>query len=166
MRSIEVPTPNGLTLRCERASIGRRLAAFAVDASIFAAIAVALYLLPGAGGFQSSTGGQLWTRAPFFETLSAFLLAAAFVLLPALQLYNRGGTTGKKWFDLRVIRANGETPSFWDCLVRELLKPLDIIPPFCLLHFMGPGERLGDLASGTRVVHIAAVRDDEEVKDA
>ncbi len=163
MSKISIFTPNGLTLHCEKAPLFTRCLAFTVDFAYFFGLAFLLFILPGNAGLVSSTGGQLWTRAPIFETLSAFGVFFCLCILPAIRHYYHGGTPGKKMFHLRVVKENGEMPSFWDLATRELLKPLDLLPPFCLLCFTG--ERLGDLAARTRVVQVAPSANEEVVSD-
>ena len=155
MKTISIWTPNGLTLQCRKAPVMSRVAAFAVDFAYFYGLAFLLFLLPGGAGLVSTIGGQLWSRAPVIETISAFALFFCVCLLPTMFHYYHGGTPGKKMFSLRVIKENGETPDFWSLVTRELLKPLDLLPPFCLL-LLG-GERLGDLAAETRVVLVSPV---------
>lgn len=71
----------------------------------------------------------------------------------------RGQTPGKKLFQLRVVDARGLKLHPSQIIMRNLLRPIDMLPAFyfvgglaCLLS--PRSQRLGDLAAGTLVVHL------------
>lgn len=90
--------------------------------------------------------------------------AASLVTLSILVMYSLfcelmwGRTLGKALFRLRVVDMEGETPSPWRIVVRNLLKIVEMIHwtvliiPLGLMLFTGKQQRLGDLAGGTLVV--------------
>ncbi|HEX5176398.1 MAG TPA: RDD family protein [Chthoniobacteraceae bacterium] len=70
----------------------------------------------------------------------------------------RGQTIGKKLFRLRVVDASGLRLQFHQVLLRNLLRCIDMLPAFYLIGgmvslFNSRGQRLGDLAGGTVVIH-------------
>jgi uncharacterized RDD family membrane protein YckC len=70
----------------------------------------------------------------------------------------RGQTLGKRFLRLRVIDASGLRLQFHQVLLRNLLRPVDMLPAFYLLGGLvsllgGRAQRLGDLAAGTIVIH-------------
>ena len=77
---------------------------------------------------------------------------------PACEIFNHGQSIGKIAMKLRVVKADGSTPSVGDCLMRWLLFIVD--GP--LTSFMGlipmvltqRNQRLGDLAAGTMVIRL------------
>jgi len=91
-------------------------------------------------------------------------IAASLVTLSLLVMYSLfceltwGRTLGKALLRLRVVDMQGETPSPWRIVVRNLLKIPEMIHwtvliiPLGLMLFSGRQQRLGDLAGGTLVV--------------
>jgi uncharacterized RDD family membrane protein YckC len=70
----------------------------------------------------------------------------------------RGQTLGKKLLRLRVMDARGLRLQFHQVVIRNLLRFVDMLPLFYMLggivSVLSPrGQRLGDLAAGTIVVH-------------
>jgi uncharacterized RDD family membrane protein YckC len=70
----------------------------------------------------------------------------------------RGQTPGKRWLKLRVIREDGRPISFFEAVVRNLLREFDIMPfPFYSIGLVSVfatdrDQRVGDLVAGTVVV--------------
>ncbi len=76
----------------------------------------------------------------------------------------RGQTLGKRMLRLRVIDAGGLRLRFYQVLLRNLLRFVDMLPAFYLLGgvlslFNARAQRLGDLAAGTIVVHQPKLRE-------
>ena len=69
-----------------------------------------------------------------------------------------GQTPGKRWLKLRVIREDGRPVTFWEATVRNLLRPLDMMPaPFYSIGLVSvfvslSDQRVGDMVAGTVVV--------------
>jgi uncharacterized RDD family membrane protein YckC len=73
------------------------------------------------------------------------------------ELALNGRSAGKIAVGLRVIRANGERPTFWHYLLRWVFRPLEIIATmgslaFLSIAFSRRSQRIGDLAAGTIVI--------------
>lgn len=91
-------------------------------------------------------------------------VAASLVTLSVLVMYSLfcemmwGRTLGKALFRLRVVDLEGESPSPWRLVVRNLLKIVEmahwtvVLIPLALMLFSGRNQRLGDLAGGTVVI--------------
>lgn len=83
------------------------------------------------------------------------------VILGLQSLYfiyyeNKNGCTiGKKRFGLKVISADGSKLSLKQCILRELVRPIDmlIFPAFLCIMLTEKSQRLGDLLAGTIVCH-------------
>ena len=83
-----------------------------------------------------------------------FLIAAVYFV--GLEL--TGATPGKRMLRLRVLRADGEPMTFWASLIRNALRPVDLL----FLGFVGiitystseERQRLGDRAASTIVVQL------------
>lgn len=70
-----------------------------------------------------------------------------------------GATPGKRMLRLRVLREDGQPMTFWASLIRNALRPVDLL----FLGFVGiiayskseERQRLGDRAAGTIVVQLS-----------
>jgi uncharacterized RDD family membrane protein YckC len=92
------------------------------------------------------------------------MLSATLVTLIVLVIYSLfceliwGRTFGKALFRLRVVDAQGEAPTPWRLVVRNLLKVVEMIHwtvlllPMMVMMMSGKQQRLGDLAAGTYVI--------------
>jgi uncharacterized RDD family membrane protein YckC len=95
---------------------------------------------------------------PFLVAAVLPALAIYFLYHPVLEILMQGQTPGKRWIHLRVVTADGGTPSIGAQLVRNLFRILDAMPAF---YALGLGVmfatrdqvRIGDLAAGTLVVY-------------
>lgn len=95
-------------------------------------------------GLTSMAGGLAGFAAGFFGLFY-------FVLLESRD----GQTLGKKLMNIRVVSDTG-TPSMLESLIRNLLRIVDILPTFYIVGALAvaltsEGQRVGDLAAGTRV---------------
>jgi uncharacterized RDD family membrane protein YckC len=100
-----------------------------------------------------------------------------FLHLGALAVYGAvtealfGATPGKLALGLRVELAGGGRPGVARAIVRNLLRPVDIIPPYLgavglsLMTVTGLRQRLGDLAAGTVVVAATPAPVEDEGKE-
>lgn len=100
--------------------------------------------------------GRFWT-----EGFSSFLFIAI-VYLPAwgypflCETFNHGQSVGKRMLNMRVVKADGSTPSIGAYLLRWLLLTVDLTLTsglgFLIILFTKNNQRLGDLAAGTIVI--------------
>lgn len=159
-------TPENVVLRYDVAGLGSRLVAALLDYVVIgvgatiltiggAAIAQVVSLTPLAGSRYAPLqwlAKALGAGFPAFSVVLAFLLWWGYFFL-CETLWN-GQSAGKRWFGLRVVRANGQPVDVVASLVRNVLRVVD------LLLFVGVlvmlidrhSRRLGDLAAGTLVV--------------
>ena len=68
-----------------------------------------------------------------------------------------GATLGKMFVGLRVVGFDGEKPSWSAALIRNVLRPVDLLPlaygvGIISIILTGKRQRIGDLAAGTIVV--------------
>ena len=80
------------------------------------------------------------------------------VLLFCLWILFHGRSLGKLTLHLRVVRLDGRKLSFWNCLLRWILRLVDISASMGILAMLSiiissKMQRLGDLAAGTTVIH-------------
>lgn len=73
------------------------------------------------------------------------------------EIYGKGRSVGKIIFKIRVIDLNGKKINFWQSMLRNLIRLIDMIPFFYLVGIIfwfsdKWGRRLGDILSKTCVV--------------
>ena len=74
------------------------------------------------------------------------------------EAFWNGQTPGKKLFKIRVIQDSGRQITFFESMIRNLIRIVDLLPSFYLVGIIAMAcnrqhKRLGDLAAGTLVVH-------------
>ena len=154
-----IETPERVPLHFALASIGNRFLACAIDHAIQAVTVVLMIIGFATMANYSSLGNRLidapkWVYAVLIVIL--FLIVAGYFAF--FEWLWRGQTPGKRWLKLRVIREDGRPITFWEAVVRNLLRSLDIMPaPFysigLICVFMSSiDQRVGDLVAGTVVV--------------
>lgn len=154
-----IETPERVPLHFALASIGNRFLACAIDHAIQALTVVLMLLAFATMANYSSLGDRLsdapkWVYAVLIVIL--FLIVAGYFAF--FEWLWRGQTPGKRWLKLRVIREDGRPITFWEAVVRNLLRSLDIMPaPFYSIGLIcvfisSIDQRVGDLVAGTVVV--------------
>jgi uncharacterized RDD family membrane protein YckC len=140
-------TPEGIALSLRSAGVFSRSGAYAVDLLTRGVVlwVAALALLP-LGRFGGGVGLILWFCLEWFYPV-------LFELLPG------GATPGKRIFGLRVTMDSGVPVTPAASLLRNLLRAADFLPfayGFGLASMLARADfkRLGDIAAGTRVVHV------------
>jgi len=157
--TLVIETPERVPLHFALASIGNRFIACAIDHTIQIVLLFSLVIIFLIIEGFSDFGNRL-TSAP--KWVIALLLIFVFVLMSGyFALFEwiwRGQTPGKRWLRLRVIREDGRPISFFEAMVRNLLRNFDIMPsPFYSIGLISVfatdhDQRVGDLVAGTVVV--------------
>ena len=130
------------------ASIGERMLALIIDYFF-----LFIYVI----GFSVTLS---YLRIHAYSGFSFFFLFVI-VYLPVLcyslcEVFNRGQSLGKRLLNIRVVKADGSTPSLSSYLLRWLLFPIDL--PITgglgviVILLTKNHQRLGDLAAGTMVI--------------
>jgi uncharacterized RDD family membrane protein YckC len=154
-----IETPERVPLHFALASIGNRFLACAIDHALqFALIllvSLAFYFL-----MDSFSLGGFFKDAP--KWLYAVLVILTFLIFTSYFIFFEwlwnGQTPGKRWLKLRVIREDGRPITFWEAMVRNLLRIFDMMPaPFYSIGLIavfinGNDQRVGDMVAGTVVV--------------
>ena len=93
-------------------------------------------------------------------TISRIPYSQAAARLSAIKspYFFHGRSLGKLTLHLRVVRLDGRKLSFWNCLLRWILRLVDISASMGILAMLSiiissKMQRLGDLAAGTTVIH-------------
>jgi len=154
-----IETPERVPLHFALASIGNRFIACAIDHTIQIVSLIALVIIFLLIQDFSDFGNRL-TSAP--KWVQAVLIVLVFLLMSGYFAFFEwiwnGQTPGKRWLKLRVIREDGRPISFFEAMVRNLLRNFDIMPG--LFYSVGlisvfateRDQRVGDLVAGTVVV--------------
>jgi uncharacterized RDD family membrane protein YckC len=132
------------------APISRRVVAALLD--IFVVSGAAFSLI----GLSAAPANPLVPDpSPLFVRLGAIVVL---VVYSAVTEALFGATPGKLAFGLRVELVGGGRPGVGRAIIRNLLRPIDIIPPYLgavglsLMTVTSLRQRLGDLVAGTVVV--------------
>lgn len=161
---VRFETPEDVALAFDLAGPASRLAAALLDYLILAGLLLAAVIsLASLGmialGWRDVFDPDAWRRVSGFSI--AVLLGGAsglhtlyFVLL---EWRFGGQTPGKRALGLRVVRDGGYALGFTPAFVRNLLRPVDMLPAFYLIGLSavllsGARKRVGDHAAGTVVV--------------
>src|SRR5437016_8674043 len=147
-----IVTTKAVAERVDIAEIGSRVGAGLIDGLILGGILTVIQIPVG---FAASSG-ILGLGGDLAAALyAAFLLLIAFGYHPFFEEIWNGQTPGKRAFALRVIQTDGQPVGLGPVLLRNLLRPFDVLlvamGAFLVL-FTRRRQRLGDLVAGTIVV--------------
>ena len=154
-----IETPERVPLHFALASIGNRFIACAIDHTIQIVSLIVLIVLFAFISDAADLGNQFLSTPKWVKALLVVIVFVVwdgyFVLFEWLW---RGQTPGKRWLKLRVIREDGRPISFFEAIVRNLLRLFDIQP--AIFYSVGlisvfstdRDQRVGDLVAGTVVV--------------
>jgi uncharacterized RDD family membrane protein YckC len=154
-----IETPERVPLHFALASIGNRFIACAIDHTIQIVSLVVLVIVFAIISDYANLGSRV-ANAP--KWVIALLVVVVFLLMSGyfaiFEWLWHGQTPGKRWMKLRVIREDGRPISFFEAIVRNLLRDFDIMPfPFYSIGLISVfstdrDQRVGDLVAGTVVV--------------
>jgi uncharacterized RDD family membrane protein YckC len=153
-----IATPEHVELYFVLASIGSRFLAAFIDHIIqiiaIAAVSLSVYVLD----YKFPD----WAFNKWLAAASILLTFGIYVGYFAMfETFWSGQTPGKRWMKLRVIRDDGRPIGFFEALVRNLIRILDMIPPSPVPSYavgvmtiiLSPeSKRVGDYVAGTVVV--------------
>lgn len=152
VRRLRVTTPEGVEFSFRIASPVLRLGALMIDWALISSAwsVVALILTPLQLISQDAGKGVM--------IVAYFVLSRGYDVI--MDYSWRGQTVGKRVMRLRVVDARGLRLTFAQCVMRNLLRFVDCLPFAYAVGGLASlasarGQRLGDLAAGTIVVHEA-----------
>lgn len=147
-RMFEIITPENVHVEYEIAGFGSRFSAFFIDYFIQNMLATFLSIV-----FSSMMlfNGYITSYFQAMIIIIYFLLSFGYFVF--FEYKTNGQTPGKKIMKLRVIKKTGEPVGIKECLLRNVLRILDmlIIGGFFIL-FTKNYTRIGDIASNTIVI--------------
>jgi uncharacterized RDD family membrane protein YckC len=144
-----ITTPEGIEFSLFLAGPVTRFLAYAVDLACISLLLTIIRMLLGVFALISPD------LARALVILFYFILSIGYGI--TLEWYWRGQTLGKWLLRLRVMDAQGLRLQFSQILIRNLLRPVDMLPGFYLVGGAASlisrrAQRLGDLAANTIVV--------------
>jgi uncharacterized RDD family membrane protein YckC len=143
---ITAETPEGIAISMRAAGFPVRCMAFLIDAAI-------RYMAVSTVALTLRVGGRVGTGVLLIIVfLILWLYPVIFELTPA------AATPGKRAMGIQVMMANGLPLTPAGCLIRNLMRAVDMLPllyGFAIVSMLmrRDARRLGDLAAGTLVVY-------------
>ena len=141
--------------RDQPAGIGRRVAAYLLDAALCtgALLVVGLVGALVSGALQTASGSA---------SSVAFLIAMGIVIAVPVAYFigiegKTGATPGKHLLGLLVVRTDGGDIGFREAVIRNILRVVDALPALYLIGLIAVlaserNQRIGDRVAGTVVV--------------
>jgi uncharacterized RDD family membrane protein YckC len=148
---LQIQTPEGVVFNLTVAGLYTRFLAWAIDGAAITTVSSVIGMLTA----------FLAVLSPDFA--KAITLIAYFVISVGYGIFTewhwRGQSWGKRLLRLRVIDASGLKLQLSQIIIRNLLRPADLLPGFYFLgglvsYLNTRGQRLGDLAANTVVIRI------------
>jgi uncharacterized RDD family membrane protein YckC len=154
----KVVTPENVELNYAIAGIGSRFLALAIDGLLqwilIIGVLSCLHMLK-LNTLQSKIID--WRTSLTGSLLIGLLFVVLIGYYIIFETFMNGQTIGKRLINIRVRKEGGYAPSFWDILLRNIVRMADFLPSFYLLGLAvmftnKKAKRLGDYAAGTIVV--------------
>ncbi len=131
------------------ASLGERILARFIDYIILTVYLFSVFAIMGALRLYNFDGFAILFFVIFFY-------GPAFFYSLLFEVFNNGQSIGKKLLNIRVVKADGSTPSLSSYLMRWLLYLIDVTLTgglgVVMILVTKNNQRLGDLAAGTMVI--------------
>lgn len=144
LMELSINTAQNVHIAYTPAGLAQRIWATLVDFAILGGISSICF--PLLAGMDAGNGVLI-----IFSTL---LLSYHFLC----ELFFRGRSVGKMTQNLRVVRIDGKKVTFWDYLLRWVLRLVDISISLGIVGMLSiilspKMQRLGDIAAGTTVIY-------------
>ncbi len=156
----------GLRVQKKRASLMQRSIACLLDIGLmtmimyfFFIIAAMLFalLVAGIGQFSDKVAGILAIIGGVAAIIGGLLFHSFYFIWYEKK---KGMTPGKRAMAIRVVSDNGKPLTFTQCLIREILRMIDIymiFPGIISILITKDNKRLGDLLADTTVIYSKSV---------
>lgn len=150
LAALRIETPEGVVFASQLATPGARSLAWVVDAAVIttASLTVGKFIGPLSGLIGSDSSNAL-------SAVLYFIVSIGYGI--AFEWLWRGQTLGKRLFGLRVVDSQGLRLQVSQVVLRNLVRPVDMLPVFYLAGgvtalLSQKGQRLGDLAANTVMI--------------
>lgn len=153
MDQLDIETSRHVRLKYKPASVLQRIFAWLLDASLYLVyIIVTFWVL----GIMFTEGASQWQGIGWITYLIVF--SPYFLYFPLVETAWNGRTIGKKIVGIRVVRLDGTRASLGSFLIRWIFRFIEIsgtggVIAILTILINGKGQRLGDIAAGTTVIH-------------
>lgn len=153
MEQLDIETSRHVRLTYTPASVLQRIFAWLLDASLYLVyIIVTFWIL----GILFTESAAQWQGLGWITYLVLF--TPYFLYFPLIETAWNGRTIGKKIVGIRVVRVDGTRASLGSYLVRWIFRFIEIsgtggVIAILTILINGKGQRLGDIAAGTSVIH-------------
>ncbi len=153
-----VETPENIRFGYDIADIGSRFLAIFIDTLIQTTIYILLLI---AMAFLAAQLSDISLPRPVNDFLAVAIILVLFLIqfgyFLLFEIILNGQTPGKRLFNLRVIKDNGQPLSALDTIIRNVVRIIDYFPFFygvglITMFLNARAKRLGDYAAGTIVV--------------
>ncbi len=160
---LDVQSVTGTGMSLPIAGLGGRTFAFLIDYHIRVILALA-WLIPLSLLFTKGFENNMFNHKDYgiYFILLAFVPPQLIYFLyhPVLEILQKGRTPGKRMAGVRIVTAEGITPTAGALLVRNLFRIVDSLPVFYMLglsvaFFNKRHLRIGDIAAKTLLVYEA-----------
>src|SRR5712692_9673410 len=146
-----VSTPERVSFDYQVAGLGTRGIAQILDLLIVTGILLAVFFFAAA----AASATQSDTVATLIELFGSFVVVFGYFWIS--EALFSGQTLGKRAFRLRGVGDRGETMTWVEAGIRNVVRIVEFLPygygvGLIVLFANGRGKRLGDLAAGTIVV--------------
>lgn len=159
--SLDVATPERVSMSLPVAGIGPRVLAYLVDVGLLFAFWTVVYF--GLSLLVSDMLGAFQSLAGLVQVLLVVgVFATQWVYWTAAEVITHGQSLGKKVLRIRVVRADGSPVTFLDSALRNLARAVDFLPVGYALGLLTmlvnvQHRRLGDWLAGTVLIREEAI---------
>jgi uncharacterized RDD family membrane protein YckC len=147
-KNVEIVTAHNIVIEYEVASVSDRIIAFIIDLAILIGWFILLFIF---GMNMDEESKELMLNLLFTPVFCIYHLTC--------ETFFGGQSIGKKAMSLKVVKMNGHNPTLGDCLLRWVLRVIDILASLgslaaILVSSTDRGQRLGDMAANTVVIRL------------
>lgn len=154
--SLQVATPERVTVDLPLAGLGSRAMAYLVDVALLGAVTLVVYFLVTL--LIPDPVNAVLGLSSLVRTISAAVLFfGLWIFWTAFEVAWNGQSPGKRLVRIRVVQADGSPTTVFASAVRNLLRIVDFLPvcyPVGVISMLidRKHRRLGDLLAGTVLV--------------
>lgn len=145
--NFSINTAQNVNINCKPAGLLYRILSTLIDYLIMGGIFIIVLMVLNQFTVASKT-------RQIIQLITLIILMIYHLLF---ELFLNGQTPGKMAFRLRAVKADGRRLTFWDCMLRWVLRLVDItisMGTVAMVSIIASSkmQRLGDLAAGTIVI--------------